>query len=142
MMLKYPAKFTKMEDDGIYYLVEFIDFPEIVTEGDTFKEAFNNAKEALNGCLESDLDRNFTMPSPSKVVEENVYDVEVNFNIELALKLRYLRGALTQTQLAKKLGMSQQAYQKLENPAKCNPKIGTIFNIAKALGKDLDILFH
>ena len=37
------------------YLVEFPEFPNINTYGASIRDALSNAKEALNGCLESDF---------------------------------------------------------------------------------------
>ena len=41
--------------------------------------------------------------------------------------------------IAKKLGISYQAYQKLENPRKCNPTVKTLEKISEVLGKNLVI---
>lgn len=45
----------------------------------------------------------------------------------------------TQTEIASMLGISYQAYQKLENPRKCNPTIKTLEKIADILDKDLEV---
>ena len=42
-------------------------------------------------------------------------------------------------ELAKKLGISYQAYQKLENPRKCNPTVKTLEKISEVFGKNLII---
>lgn len=31
----YPAIFTKMNDDGNYYIIDFIDLKDCITEGET-----------------------------------------------------------------------------------------------------------
>jgi predicted RNase H-like HicB family nuclease len=53
------------------YLVEFVDFPEIITSGDTLAEAFGNACEALDLHLESlqKLGKRIPKPKHSLVVE-------------------------------------------------------------------------
>ena len=121
------------------YLVEFPDIPNINTYGETIKNALNNAKEALNGCLESDFERGFKLPKSSKRNHQNRYSIEVEPHISLAYQLRKIRNGMTQSQIARKLGISYQAYQKLENPRKCNPTIKTLEKISEVFGKNLVI---
>lgn len=53
------------------YTVEFADFPEIITSGDTIGEAFANACEALDVHLESlqKLGKRVPKPKHSLVIE-------------------------------------------------------------------------
>lgn len=139
-MLKYPAKFSIDEHEG-GYLVSFIDFDNIFTDGDTLEEAIRNAGEALNGCLASDFERGFDIPDPSTIRGEDVYPIAVDPNIAVAILLRKLRGNKSQIDVASELHMSYQAYQKLENPRKSNPTIKTLNKLAKAFKRDLDIVF-
>lgn len=121
------------------YLVEFPDIPSINTYGETIEEALHNAKEALNGCLESDFERGFTLPKPSKKKYQNGYAVDIEPHISLAYQLRRVRNGMSQSEIAKKLGISYQAYQKLENPRKCNPTVKTLEKISEVFGKNLVI---
>ncbi|MBI5023591.1 MAG: type II toxin-antitoxin system HicB family antitoxin [Candidatus Omnitrophica bacterium] len=123
------------------YLVKFPDIPNINTYGETIEEALHNAKEALNGCLESDFERGFTLPKPRKKKYQNGYIVEVEPHISLAYQLRKVRNGISQSEIAKKLGISYQAYQKLENPRKCNPTVKTLEKISEVFGKNLAISF-
>jgi len=121
------------------YLVEFPDIPSINTYGETIHDALNNAKEALNGCLESDFERGFKLPKPGKNKSKHGYAIEVEPHISLAYQLRKIRNGMTQSQIAKKLGISYQAYQKLENPRKCNPTVKTLEKVSEVFGKSLVI---
>ena len=124
--------------DGVYY-VTFPDIPNVNTYGKTLDDAICNAKEALNGCLESDFERGFRLPKSSRKKYSHGYTIEVEPHISLAYQLRKLRSSMTQSQIARKLGISYQAYQKLENPRKCNPTIKTLEKISEVLGKKLSI---
>jgi predicted RNase H-like HicB family nuclease len=64
--LIYPAIFTK-EEDG--FTVTFPDVPLAVTEGDTVKEAFIYAQEALEGALEIMDEQGLDLPNPSDVTD-------------------------------------------------------------------------
>ena len=123
------------------YLAKFPDIPNVNTYGETVEDACKNAKEALNGCLESDFERGFKLPKSSQKRYQNGYAIEVEPHIALAYQLRKIRNGMTQLQIARKLGISYQAYQKLENPRKCNPTVKTLEKISDVLEKNLIISF-
>jgi antitoxin HicB len=136
--MNYYAKITKA---GGAYLVSFPDLENINTYGDTLEEALKNAAEALNGSLEADFDRGYTLPEPKAMKGRNKYRIEVAPHIEIAYMLRRLRNELSQKEIAARLGITPQAYQKLENPRKCNPTIKTLEKIGIALNKRLQVAF-
>ena len=111
------------------------------TYGKNIKEALKNAREALNGCLESDFERGFRLSKPGKKTYKNGHSIEVEPHIFLAYQLRKIRNGLSQSEIARKLGISYQAYQKLENPRKCNPTIQTLAKISAVLNKTMVISF-
>ena len=137
-MLQYPAKIRK--SDGVY-LVTFPDFETINTWGETLEYALKNAEEALNGCLESDFERGFRIPDPSGKKGRNTYDIPVKPHIAVSIMLRKLRAGRTQQEIARKLNISFQVYQRLENPRKSNPTIKTLEKVASAYGKQVTLEF-
>lgn len=48
----YPAVFTKYNDDGEYYVVDFIDLQSCITEGKNLQEAFYMAQDAMGLYLD------------------------------------------------------------------------------------------
>lgn len=48
----FPAIFTKMNDDGSYYIVDFIDLKNCTTEGETIQEAYYMAQNAMGLFLD------------------------------------------------------------------------------------------
>lgn len=137
-MLAYPARIEKQED---CYLVSFPDLENIATYGNSLDEALRNAEEALNGCIESDFERNFRIPEPSELQGETVYRIAVAPHIAVAIMLRKLRADQTQMEIARKLNISYQVYQRLENPRKANPTVKTMEKIAQVFGKRVDVGF-
>jgi antitoxin HicB len=137
-MLQYPAR---IEKDGEYYLVSFPDFENIHTFGSTMDEALKNAEEALNGCLESDFERGFRIDAPSRREGDDVRLIPVKPHIAVALMLRQLRADQSQIEVARKLHISYQVYQRLENPRKSNPTIKTLEKIAQIYGKKMELEF-
>jgi antitoxin HicB len=123
-----------IEKEGGEFIVQFPDMPNIVTCGFSLEEALAMAKEALDGCMESDVVRGIEIPPPSF---EGGYPVQVATNIVVAMRLRELRGSQSQTDIARRLGLSYQSYQRLENPRKSNPTIKTLERIAHVFGNEL-----
>jgi len=137
-MLAYPARIKK--EDGTY-LVTFPDLESVMTYGATLKEALHNAEEALNGCIESDFERNFAIPAPSAISGKNIHAVPVAPHIAIAIMLRTLRADRPQTDVARQLNISYQVYQRLENPRKANPTVKTLEKIARVFGKRIELGF-
>ena len=125
-----------IEKEGDEYIAQFPDMTNIVTCGFSKDEALAMAKEALEGCLESDISHGLTIPPP---VYKKGYPITVASHIALSLRLRDLRGGQSQTDIARKLGLSYQAYQRLENPRKANPTVKTLEKIARVYGRELSI---
>jgi antitoxin HicB len=125
-----------IEKAGDEYIAQFPDMPNVATCGFTHEEALAMAKEALEGCLEADISLGNEIPPPSFA---EGYPVTVASHIALSMRLRELRGRQSQTDIAKKLGLSYQAYQRLENPRKANPTVKTLEKIARIYGRELNI---
>ena len=120
------------------FLVDFPDMPNVLTFGNSREHALEMAKEALDSCLEVDISHGYSLTPPKY---KKGYPVSVSAHIVLALRLRELRGKQSQTDIAQKLGLSYQAYQRLENPRKANPTIKTLEKIANVYGRKLQIAF-
>jgi antitoxin HicB len=136
--MHYYAKIRK--SDGVF-LVSFPEFKHINTYGDTVASAINNAEEALNGAIESDFERGFSLPQQKEHPGKSFHKIPIQPHLEIAYSLRKIRNQKTQSEVAKALGISYQAYQKLENPRKCNPTIKTLEKISYVLGKKLEVVF-
>ncbi|MBP9673584.1 MAG: type II toxin-antitoxin system HicB family antitoxin [Bacteriovoracaceae bacterium] len=136
--MKYFAKITKQKNHS--YVVEFPQLIGCLTEGKNIIQAQKNAHEALNGWLISNCDRKLNIPEPKILKSPHHYPIDVEPSIAFAIMLRKIRQkkGITQTDLAKKLKISQQAYAKLETPLITNPSLKTIDKISEAL----DVKFY
>jgi len=137
-MLTYPACIEKNEDA---FLVTFPDLENIVASGMSVDEAVQNAEEALNGCLASDFERNFNIPDPSSISGEHIHLIAVAPHVAVAIMLRKLRADKSQSEIARKLNIAYQVYQRLENPRKANPTVKTLEKIARVFGKRVELGF-
>jgi antitoxin HicB len=139
-MMEFQALLQKKEGA---YLVSFPDFPSINTYGTSLDKALINAREALNGALESDFERGYRLPEPLDFTGKRGYHpIRLLPHIEIAYELKKLRNGHSQSEIARRLGITYQAYQKLENPRKCNPTVKTLEKIGAVLGKDLVVSFR
>lgn len=132
--MQYPALITR---EGKFTLAEFPDCPgcqTFVEEGESIEAA---AQEALEGWLESNLGRDLVPPQPTYAweVTDEVLLVPVDPMLGVRLELRWARDAvdLTQANLARIVGMSQQQVAKLE--AGGNPTLSTLTRVAEGLGR-------
>ena len=139
-MMVYYAKITKQKEDA-KYLVEFPDLDGCFTEGDDLDDALFNAQEVLDGWLASLCDHNLNIPDEKVRKGRNYHPIMANINLEFVISLRRLRKKkrLSQAQVAKKLGISQQAYARLETPFKSNPSLSTIEKLSYALDATLEL---
>jgi len=126
-----------IKKEGNEFIVSFPDLPNVITCGFSHEEALSLAKEALDGCLEADFSSGISIPSASY---KKGYPINVSSHIALSFQLRELRGEQKQSDIAQKLGISAQAYQRLENPRKANPTVKTLEKIAHVYGRELSIV--
>ena len=137
-MITYPALFVYDEEEKAYN-VRFPDLPGCFTYGETIDEAKAMAKEALTGFLQSVDARKLRMPDPSRLKGDEVIYIEPETPVAFAIWLRKQREALglSQSDVAKKLGIKYQTYQKIENPSKTNPTLKTIMRVEKVFNQKL-----
>lgn len=134
MKPSYPARFELQAEGG--YLVQFIDLPEVMTEGGSLEEAELNAQEALSGILEYRLDENQEIPDPTVITDEAVRYIAPDAQIQAALLVRKQRGTTPLSTLARALDTSWPAAQRLEDPHHW-PTLKQLDRTARALGKRL-----
>jgi antitoxin HicB len=115
------------------------DLPGCLTEGNTIEEALAMAAEALNGVLESAISHGFPLPDAATGPGVDLYPIAVEPHFLNAWQLRKLRGDFSHSEIAARLGIPYQSYQRLENPIKGNPTVKTLERAAKAFGKRVEI---
>ena len=128
----YFARLIQESDDC--YAVEFPDIEFCVTEGNSKEHALAMAKEVLNLYLIHTPEVN----APQVYAGEDIYPIEVEATTLAVMRMRAVRqeADLTQAHIAQRLGISQQAYQKMES-GKEDLKLSTLERIAKAYERPL-----
>ncbi len=130
--------------EGKRWLAEFPDAPGCQTFAGSEARLRGAAKEALEGWLETHL-LGGEAPERPRVRRRapggrKLVRVHVDPLLATAVHLRWARqdAGLSQAQLAKRVGVSQQQIAKLENPDE-NPTLRTLDKVVKALGLELEI---
>jgi predicted RNase H-like HicB family nuclease/DNA-binding XRE family transcriptional regulator len=142
--MNYPAIITREAD---FTLATFPDCPGCQTFAAAGEDVYEEAKEALEGWLESNLEHGEAPPKPSDKVRSSsgarVVRVDVSPALAVRLQLRWARQAagISQGELARRIGVSRQAVAQLESPD-ANLRLGTLERVAAALGQDVEITFR
>jgi antitoxin HicB len=125
---------VRLEKEGRSWNAIFMDAPGCATYGRSRAQALAVAQEALEGWLEAHLVAGKAPPRPARACTDTAV-VEVDPQLGLAIELRWARqdAGLSQTELAARVGVSQQQIAKLERPG-ANPSIATLRKVATALG--------
>ncbi len=131
--------YARIEQDGDIYRVSFPDLPNVITYGESPEQARQYAAEALSGTVEADFERGFSIPEPREYTGPDYVPVTLEPHIGVAITLRTIRGERSQKEIAEALGISPQAYQRLENPRRSNPTLKTLERIAEVFGRRLEV---
>ena len=127
---------AKIKKEGQGYQIQFLELPNVVTYCKNKDDIREMARDALIGCIEEDLDRFLDIPVPKNINSRNIISIALPLSLNCSIlfrKLRKQRGWTT-AEVAKKLGISRQAYEKLES-SKANHSAQTIERVLNVLGK-------
>jgi transcriptional regulator with XRE-family HTH domain/predicted RNase H-like HicB family nuclease len=125
-------------DDGAL-VVTFPEAPGCVTQADAGDDVLAKATEALAGWLEASLDAGDVVLQPRSRVRAPrgsrsmmVPVIPTSIALRIALRAARAESGLTQTALARMLGISASVVQRLERGV-ANPTLQTIDSVAAAL---------
>ena len=137
--MEYIAKIAK-EEDG--FTVEFPDIPGCYTCGDSLEEALTMAEDALYAVLYAKLEDKDPLPESTLAEDKKngLYAIQVRGRLALAYTIFEARRGKTAASLCQKMGITRQAYQKIEDP-NAGITFATLEKLAAALGKKLEIKF-
>ncbi|MBT9585909.1 type II toxin-antitoxin system HicB family antitoxin [bacterium] len=143
-MIAYPAHFEQDPDHPHLWGVTIpcLDGrPDgAATCGTGLDEARRMAREQVEIwlCIHSDKGQEF--PKPGPLPDEPGWElVRPSLRVWIALMLKALRKARgwSQVEAARRLGITQPVYAKMEDPRKANPTLATLDRVARAFEVDL-----
>lgn len=129
--VRYAAVLEPQPEGG--YTVTFPDIAEAITEGDTLEQALFNAAEALTLALEARLEAG--EPIPEATPTAGGHWVEPSAPVQAAILIERARAGRPLSELARAMGTSWPAAQRLTRPG--NPTLKQLERAAAALGKRL-----
>jgi len=129
-------------DEGVG--VKFVEHPNVITWGRDWTHAEEMAREALSLSLETEFSRGFRLPRATKPQAkrgERVVFVPLEPEVRVAYQLREYRekSGLTQRELAQRMGIAYQSYQRMERPGHANLSLATLARVAKVLKREVVI---
>jgi len=95
------------------------------------------AKEAISAMLYSLDSRKMTIPDPSIAKGKGIYYIEPELKIAFAITLKKERErlGLSQKDVAERMNVNWTFYQRIENPRRTNPTLGTIIKLQKVFNR-------
>lgn len=136
----YPATFLP-EADGHGFHVRFPDLPEALTGGSDLDDTREQAEDCLAEALSGRINRGDEIPKPSRL-ERGQHWVAVPLYLapKLALYLAMRESGLRNTELAKRLRVSETVVRRMLDP-KHTTKPERIQAALTALGKRIVVMF-
>ena len=134
-----PCKIRYSKKDDCWYVESPGFYEGIMTYGNTLEEAKSMAAEAVSGLLETYLEHGDKFVIPKGGASNEWFDIEIEPGLSFALWLRNARLSrnMTLADVAEKMGVKYQVYQKLENPRTANPTLKTLKKLEEIFGQEL-----
>jgi antitoxin HicB len=134
MKLEYPYTLETQKGGG--FVVQFVDFEEAFTEGDSEEEAAFNAAEVLSLVIEQRMEDGSEIPLPSARKGRRVACPQASVQVALLMRKAREEQGKTLADMARALHTSWPSAQRLEQPGS-NPTLKQLERAAAALGKRL-----
>lgn len=137
----YPASFLP-EKDGKGFHVRFPDLPEALTGGADLDDTKAQAADCLAEALAGRIRRGDAIPDPSKIKRgQHMVSVPLYLAPKLALYLTMREIGLRNTDLARRLGVSETVVRRMLDP-KHDTKPEKIQAALEELGKRIVLSFE
>ena len=134
-----PCRIIYSKSDKCWYAESPGLYEGYMTYGNTLEETKAMAAEAVSGLLESYLEHGDKFSISGGGASGDWFDIEIEPGLAFALWLRNTRisNDMTLAEVAEKMGVKYQVYQKLENPRTSNPTLKTLKKLESIFGQEL-----
>ncbi len=137
----YPAAILP-EDSGSGFHVRFPDLPEALTGGDDLGDTLVQAADCLAEAIAGRITRGDEIPPPSRPKRgQRMIGVPIHLAPKLALYLAMRERGMRNTELARRLGVSETVIRRMLNPKHAS-KPQNIQAALIALGKRIVVTFE
>ncbi len=136
-MIRYRVKLTP--DDNETFLVTSPDFPEVITFGETRKEALEKAVGAFREAIAAKIHYHESIPTPSKIrAKDDFITLPLQTEMKIRLYESLQQKGVKKAELARMMKLHRQEIERLLD-FKQSTSIGKIEQAFAALGKQLKI---
>ena len=137
----YPASFLP-ERNGKGLHVRFPDLPEALTGGDDLADTLAQASDCLAEAIAGRIARGDEIPLPSRATRmQHLISVPLYLAPKLALNLAIRERGIPNTELARRLGVSETVVRRMLNP-KRDTRPEKIQAALVAMGKRIVVTFE
>ena len=113
--MAYPARMSSEKDGG--FTVVFVDLPEAITSGTDRPDALLQAAGCLHEALAARIARRESVPAPSAPKRgQFLISVPLEFAPKLALYQAMREQAVTNVELARRLGVTETVVRRMLDP--------------------------
>lgn len=135
--MEYWARITR---EGRHWLAAFPELPGCQTFASSEGKLKAMAKEACEGWLKAQLQLRRIPPfaKAHRGPDWLVVRIDPVLAVKVALRQARAEAGLTQAELASRLGITQQAVAKLEDPDR-NVELATVARVVEELGYELNV---
>jgi antitoxin HicB len=134
MSLAWPVTLDPAEEGG--FIVNFPDFPEGWSQGDSRDEALMQAADLLETMVANYMAEDWDLPDPSPACGRPLVPLAPLVAAQAELFRTMRKAGLTQAGLAGRLGISEQQAQRLFD-IRCAPRLDRIESAMRVLGRRL-----
>lgn len=136
-MLAYPVNLKK---EGKWLIVSFPDIPEGHSNGTSLEDALAMAADALAAAISFYFDRSEAVPLPTKPkAGQHTVALPLSVSAKVLLWNEMIRQNVKPAELARRMGISRQAAQRLTNIRHAT-KIDTIADAMEVLGSGVRLV--
>src|SRR6266498_112842 len=137
----YPASFLP-EENGKGFHVQFPDVPEALTGGDDLDDTLAQAADCLAEAIAGRIARGDEIPPPSRAKRgQHLIGVPLYLAPKLALYLAMRERGIPNTELARRLGVSETVVRRMLNPMR-DTRPEKIQAALVAMGKRIVVTFE
>ena len=128
---------TKVKELDGDFVVSVRDLPEVVTSGDTRKQALELAADAIEAAVAGRIEDEMELPLPSPVKRgETAVALDPHLAAKASVYLLWKRAGVSKSELARRLNRKETEARRILNP-RFGTKLDQLQDAAKALGGSL-----
>ncbi|MFZ2956960.1 MAG: type II toxin-antitoxin system HicB family antitoxin [Candidatus Ozemobacteraceae bacterium] len=137
MQFIYPVLLTVADEGG--FVVSCRDLPEVVTQGEDYDDAIDNAEGALQAAIEFRIEQGMNIPEPSRQKKgEHIATVPIFTAMKAALHLATRGKRGINAKLSRALNLDEKEVRRMLDPHHAT-KAATIERALAVLGQRLVI---